>query len=167
MYPDIHFSLFSLTDEMRYNKIFQILTYSQFTIIFIPILHYIISVIATVSLNNHDACLKYTQCVKICSWWGVQFELLLFTCTKLYFSLSQTDPIRRDCGELQESQEERYIVQPYETMLLKAGIKPLPILQVIVSKLLHASESMDLLMKMGRLTKTRGMCYSYSFGHSY
>jgi hypothetical protein len=49
-------------------------------------------------------------------------------------------------------------------MLLKAGIKPLPILQAIVSKLLHASESMDLLVKMDRLTKTQGMFHSYSFG---
>jgi hypothetical protein len=49
-------------------------------------------------------------------------------------------------------------------MLLKAGIKPLPILQVIVSKLIYASESMDLLVKMDRLTGTQGMSHSYSFG---
>jgi hypothetical protein len=72
--------------------------------------------------------------------------------------------ICRDCGELQESQEEGYIVQPYETMLVQAGIKPLPILQVIVRKLLHASESMDVLVKMGRLSETQGLFHSYSVG---
>jgi hypothetical protein len=73
----------------------------------------------------------------------------------------QTHRICRDCGELQESQEEGYVVQPYETMLLQAGIKPLPILHVIVRKLLHASESMDVLVKMGRLTEAQGMYHSY------
>ena len=55
------------------------------------------------------------------------------------------------------------MVQPYEVELLNAGIKPLPVLQVIVSKLLHASESMDLLLKLNRLSKTQGVCRDYSF----
>jgi hypothetical protein len=55
------------------------------------------------------------------------------------------------------------MVQPYEVELLSAGFKPLPVLQVIVSKLLHASESMDLLLRLNRLSETEGVCHSYSF----
>jgi len=55
------------------------------------------------------------------------------------------------------------MVQPYEMELLNAGIQPLPVLQVIVSRLLHASESMDLLLRLNRLSETQGLCLGYSF----
>jgi len=55
------------------------------------------------------------------------------------------------------------MVQPYEVELLNAGIQLLPVLQVIVSKLLHASESMDLLLRLNRLSETQGVCCGYSF----
>lgn len=55
------------------------------------------------------------------------------------------------------------MVQPYEVELLNAGIQPLPVLQVIVSRLLHASESMDLLLRLNRLPETQGLCRGYSF----
>jgi len=55
------------------------------------------------------------------------------------------------------------MVQPYEMDLLNAGIRPLPVLQVIVSRLLHASESMDLLLRLNRLSETQGLCHGYSF----
>jgi len=55
------------------------------------------------------------------------------------------------------------MVQPYEMELLNAGIQPLPVLQEIVSKLLHASESMDLLLRLNRLSKTQGVCCGNSF----
>lgn len=55
------------------------------------------------------------------------------------------------------------MVQPYEMELLNAGIQPLPVLQVIVSKLLHASESMDLLLRLNRLSETQGACVSWLF----
>lgn len=73
--------------------------------------------------------------------------------------------ISRDCDEFQGPQEEGYVVQPYETELLNAGIQPLPILQVIVSKLLHASSSMDLLLRLNRLSKTKGCLYEDFLGH--
>lgn len=62
----------------------------------------------------------------------------------------------RDSGEFNGDEEEVYVVQPYETMLLSAGIQPLPVLQVIVSKLLHAGKSMDLLLRLNRLSASQG-----------
>jgi len=50
------------------------------------------------------------------------------------------------------------MVQPYEMELLNASIQPLPVLQLIVSRLLHASESMDLLLRLNRLSETQGVC---------
>ncbi|KDR22561.1 gamma-tubulin complex component 5 [Zootermopsis nevadensis] len=64
--------------------------------------------------------------------------------------------ITRDSGEFHEPQDEEFVVHPYETMLVSAGIQPLPVLQVIVGKLLHAGKSMDLLLRLDRLSVSRG-----------
>jgi hypothetical protein len=73
--------------------------------------------------------------------------------------------ICRDCGELQGLQEEGYVIQPYETMLVNAGVQPLPILQMIVGKLLHAGKSMDVLLRLNRLSGLRTRAETQGMWH--
>ncbi|XP_069685486.1 gamma-tubulin complex component 5 [Periplaneta americana] len=60
--------------------------------------------------------------------------------------------IARSKDKLQKPDEE-FIIQPYESELLNGGVKPLPVLQVIVNKALHAGRSIELLRRLDRLSE--------------
>ncbi|KAJ9581949.1 hypothetical protein L9F63_003702 [Diploptera punctata] len=59
-------------------------------------------------------------------------------------------------GELVDTREEFIIsrdgeVQPYEELLNRAGIEPLPVLKLIISNVIHSVSSVDFLLKLNKL----------------